>query len=108
MIQLFVLIDIYLRQYQQFNRNIRLVKKILNQVQQLPMPGDLNNIIRTALAFSNPKDGFDYIRRLYLSLNGVIPTDVQELKKFGYTVRDIEVLEQASKSTVSRKLQQGG
>lgn len=102
------LIDIYLRQYQQFNRNIRLVKKIFNQVQQFPMPGELNNIIRTSLAFSNPKDGFDYIRRLYISLNDVIPTDVQTLKKYGYTVRDIEVLVQASKSTVSRKLQQGG
>ncbi|MDU8953870.1 MAG: AAA family ATPase, partial [Streptococcus sp.] len=73
----------------------------------LPMPGELNNIIRTALAFSNPEDGFDYIRRLYISLYGVIPKSVLELKEQGYTVRDIEVLIQESKSTVSRKLKQG-
>ncbi|MDU2209031.1 MAG: ATP-binding protein [Veillonella sp.] len=101
------LIDTYLKQYPQFNRNMRLVKKILEQVNGLPMPGELNNIIRTALAFSNPEDGLDYIRRLYILLNGAIPKSVMELKEQGYTVRDIEVLIQESKSTVSRKLKQG-
>jgi len=103
------ILDTNLKEHPEFTRHMRLVKKILLQGEpSLPMPGDLKNIIRTSLAFSEPTDSIDYIRKLYVAIHGDIPTDMQLLKKLGYTLRDIEVLTQASKSTVSRKLHQGG
>jgi hypothetical protein len=96
----------YLMQFRKVNRNMRLFRKILDNVPRLPMPGDMRNIIRTSLAFSDPDDGNDYFRRLYVSLNGNRIPDISELQHQGYTVREIEILTKIPKSSVDRWLKE--
>ena len=83
-------------------------KKILNLSEDLPYPGELKNIIKTSLAFSDINNSFDYLKRLYSSLIGNLDkTTVKQLHKQGFTVREIEKLTGEPKSTVSRKLNEG-
>ena len=71
----------------------------------MPYPGELKNIIKTSLAFSDINSGYHYLRRLYNSLIGNLDkTDINQLYGKGFTVREIEKLKGESKSTVSRKL----
>jgi hypothetical protein len=71
----------------------------------LPYPGELKNIIKTSLAFSDINIEFDYLKRLYNSLVGNLEeTDIAQLHDQGFTVREIERLKGESKSNVSRKL----
>ena len=86
-------------------QDIRLFNKILNKQDNLPYPGDLKQIIKTAVAFSDESNEYDYLRRIYLSLNDNPTTiDIQQLSKQGYTTREIEILSKIPKSSVSRKL----
>ena len=70
---------------------------------EIPYPGDLKNMIKTALAFSDPEDEYGYLRKLYISINGEVE-DIKALKKKGFTIREIEVLTGISKSQVSREI----
>ena len=71
----------------------------------LPYPGQLKNIIKTTLAFSDTKLENDYLRRLYNSLIGNLDsTNINELYDKGFTIREIEKLKGESKSTIARKL----
>lgn len=88
-------------------QDIRLFNKILNNLDIIPFPGDLKQIIRTAVAFSDESNEYDYLRKIYLSLNksqDVI--DLQKLKDDGFTTREIEILSRIPKSSVSRKLRE--
>ena len=82
----------------------RLLKKILETAPHLPFPGDLKNLIRSAIAFSDPANGSDYLVRLYHDLNGQSSFNLQALKNQGYTVREMEILTGIPKSTISRSL----
>lgn len=94
-----------LRKAQNMRQDIRLFNKILNNLQTIPYPGDLKRIIRTSVAFSDENSEYDYLRKLYLNLNGNPETvDIQSLKESGYTTREIEILSRIPKSSVSRKL----
>ena len=86
------------------NRNTKLFKKILSLASPLPMPGNLKNIIRSSIAFSDPNDGNDYLRKLYMQLYPSFEMNVHLLKEQGFTTREIEVLSAVPKSTVSRLL----
>ena len=86
------------------NRNTKLFKKILSLASPLPMPGNLKNIIRSSIAFSDPNDGNDYLRKLYMQLCPSLEMNVHLLKEQGFTTREIEVLSAVPKSTVSRLL----
>lgn len=101
-----VLLNLFLNQFKCPNRNVRLFRKIINLFPTIPYPGDLKNIIRAAVAFSNPSDEFDYLKRLYKSVysEGV---NIKTLQEQGFTVREIEILTGVSKSQVSRELQGG-
>jgi Fic family protein len=72
----------------------------------VPYPGDLKNIIKTAVVFSNAEDRFDYFRRLYLTVCGEMPVDAKKLQEKGFTVREIEILTGISKSSVARELKE--
>ena len=75
-------------------------------------PGDLKNLIRTAVAFSNPQDGMDYFRRLYYAVCNEKPEDLKKLQVQKFTeresaqVREIEILSGKSKSSVARELKE--
>ena len=84
---------------------MRLFKKILKTVEYIPFPGDLKNIIKTSLAFSNKDDEHDYLRKIYESFD--LKNRSSDLKSFhnkGFTVREIELLTGVSKSKVSREI----
>ena len=95
----------FIKNFKGISKDTRLFKKILNASDELPYPGELKNIIKTSLAFSDINSGYDYLRRLYNSLIGNLDkTDINQLYGKGFTVREIEKLKGESKSTVSRKL----
>lgn len=96
-----------LKQFNKVARDMRLFRKIIKSCSNLPNPGELKNLIRISLAFSDPKDPNDYQKRLLKSLhNGKILT-IGQLAKKGFTVREIEILTGISKSSVSRELNGG-
>lgn len=86
---------------------MRLFNKILNNLDAIPFPGDLKQIIKTAVVFSDESNEYDYLRKIYLALNDNPDTvDIQELKESGYTTREIEILSRIPRSSVSRKLKE--
>lgn len=94
-----------LRKVNNLKQDLRLFNKILNKVENIPYPGDLKQIIKTSIAFSDDTNEYDYLRKIYLALNGnPEKIDIQQLNKFGYTTREIEILTRIPKSSVSRKL----
>ena len=72
-----------------------------------PTNRNLKNLIRSAIAFSDPQDGQDYFRRLYSSIYGEKPENLQLLQSQNFTVREIEILTKKSKSSVARELKGG-
>jgi SpoVK/Ycf46/Vps4 family AAA+-type ATPase len=99
-----VILNAFLKQFNNTKRDMRLFKKIIGSAKTIPNPGDLRNIIRTSLAFSDPKDSTDYLKRLLKSMHhGKMPS-VKLLANKGFTVRNIELLTGISKSSVSRGL----
>lgn len=95
----------YIKNFKGITKDTRLFKKILTLAPHLPYPGELKNIIKTSLAFSDLNYEHDYLKRLYNSLIGNLnTTDINQLYDMGFTVREIEKLTGESKSTVSRKL----
>lgn len=98
------LLDRYLDKFKLANRDIRLFRKIMNLLLEKKYPGDLKNLIKTSVAFSNPHDGMDYFRKLYYSICGEKPNDLKKLQAQKFTVREIEILTGRSKSSVARDL----
>ena len=86
------------------NRDVRLFRKILKQYKVMPMPGELTNVIKSAVAFSDLSDGYDYLRKLYYMVTNEKTNNLEKLKEQGFTVREIEILSKVSKSSVSRIL----
>lgn len=87
-------------------KDIRLFRKIMKRMSVLPYPGELKNIIKTSVAFSNPKDEVDYFRRLYYNICGEKPEDLKKLQSQSFTVREIEILSKIPKSSVARELKE--
>ncbi len=87
-------------------QDMRLFNKILNNLEKIPYPGDLKQIIKTSVAFSSEVNEYDYLRKIYFSLNNNREIDIQKLKEEGYTTREIEILSRIPKSSVSRKLKE--
>ncbi|NLC74883.1 MAG: AAA family ATPase [Clostridiales bacterium] len=100
------LLNSFLTKYKCQGRNVRLFRKIMSLYSPIPYPGELKNTIRTAVAFSNPNDEFDYLKRLYYSACDGKTMSVQELKDKGFTLREIEVLSGVSKSQAARELKE--
>lgn len=96
-----------LPQFKNAGRDMRLFKKILSLSNGLPYPGDLRNIIKSAIAFSDSESEYDYLKRLYRQLTNSAAIDVNVLKEQGFTVREMEKLTGISKSTLSRQLSGG-
>lgn len=99
----------YLPKFENAGRDIKLFRKIMSLLTNIPYPGELKNIIRTALAFSEPNSEFDYLKRLYNAIllqEKIKDLSIKELKDKGFTVRDIEKLTGVSKSNISRMLKE--
>ncbi len=82
-----------------------LFHRIIQLQGNLPYPGDLNNSIKSSLIFSDPDIENDYLRRLYMLMCDGKNFMMEDLRKKGFTVREIQLLTGISKSTVSRSTQ---
>ncbi|HFI0518519.1 TPA: AAA family ATPase, partial [Streptococcus suis] len=88
-------------------KNVRLFKKIVALCSPIPYPGELKNILKSAVAFSSLSEKFDYLRRLFsIFYKPVENTTLKELKELGFTVREIEILTGISKSQTARELKE--
>lgn len=101
-----IILNDFLSKFKGSGRNIRVFRKIIDLASPIPYPGELKNIIRSAIAFSNPSDEYDYLRRLYKEITGISEMSVKQLQLQGFTVREIELLTGISKSQVSRELKE--
>lgn len=88
-------------------RDLKLFRKVIKNMNPTPFPGEMSNLIRTSIAFSDPNNEFDYLRRL-VKYAVKDPLDLKELRGKGFTVREIEILTGVSKSQVSRELKEEG
>lgn len=96
-----------LNKFKTAGRNINLFRKILKTTENLPYPGELKNILKTSLAFSDPCYEYDYLKRIYNALNKINKNaSLKNIQDKGFTVREIEILTGVSKSQVSRKLKE--
>ena len=97
--------DNEISKYKGLKKDGRFLQKIFSLISDIPMPGELKNDIKTSLAFSSPGEELGYMRRLFHMLvpqaDKMTPAD---LKKTGFTVRQIGILMQKSKSSISREL----
>ncbi len=93
--------DSFIKNRPEYAKDGKLLKKILNCFSEIPYPGDLQNIIKTSIAFSNSNDPYDYLKRL-LEISFKPNYSASELLEKGFTTREIEVLTGISKSSVSR------
>jgi len=89
--------------YRFISKNSRLFKKIIMNMDPILSPGELKNEIKSSIAFSNDNPT-DYLRRFYLSICSNNPDDLKEMKKLGFTLRDIEILSNVSRSKACRSL----
>lgn len=101
------MLNSYLDKMKLGGRDIRLFRKIMKLVKPIPNPGELKNLIKTSIAFSDANDELDYFRRLYYSVCGEKPEKLAKLQEQGFTVREIEILTNKSKSSVARELKAG-
>lgn len=99
-----IILNDFLQKFKIPERNTKLFKKILNLMDKIPLPGDLKNLLKISVAFSNPSVKFDYLKRLFNTITKEKNLDIQKLQSMGFTVRDIEILTGVSKSQVSREL----
>ena len=96
-----------LQKFKFAGRNMRLFKKILECMEVVPYPGELKNLIKTSLAFSEPNNEYDYLKKLYINVDrNNTALDLKTLQNQGFTVREIEILTGISKSQVSRELKE--
>lgn len=94
-----------LKKFRNAGRDMKLFKKIISNMEEIPNPGELKNLIKISLAFSDPNNEFDYQRRLLRSTQKLSnEISLEDLKKMGFTMREIEVLTGISKSQVAREL----
>ncbi len=100
-----IIVEEQINKFNSIGKNSRLLHKILKLSNNKIMPGDLKNIIKTSIAFSNPGSSFDYLKRMYKSIILVEPKDeIKFLNDNGFTCREIEILTDISKSEISRIL----
>ena len=99
-----VLLNSYIKQFKFASKDTRLFIKILDTTDGVLYPADLENIIKTSIAFSNPDQGYDYLLRFYRSVSDNFTLDSRELRNKGFTLREIEILTGRPKSTLSREL----
>jgi hypothetical protein len=101
-----IILNELLPKFKSAGRNMRLFKKIIGNMEKIPYPGDLKNMIKTSLAFSSPNSEYDYLIRLYKSALGELKFDIIDLHAKGFTLREMELLTGVSKSQISREIKE--
>lgn len=99
-----IILNSLLSKFKVTEKNTKLFKKILNMMASLPYPGELKNLLKTSVAFSNLSNKYDYLVKLFEYIEKDKNVELKDLQKLGFTVREIEILTGVSKSQVSREL----
>ncbi|MDI0264694.1 ATP-binding protein [Clostridioides difficile] len=100
-----ILLNDFFNKFKSAGRNMRLFKKILRLLDPIPYPGELKNLIKSSLAFSDPNNEYDYLKRLYKTVTKDIQeNNLKEIQEKGFTIRELEILTGISKSQISREL----
>lgn len=100
------ILQTYIKKTSTCKLDTRLFKKILTNLDTVPYPGTMSQIIKVSLAFADESSEFDYLRRIYIELYHDDNPDYRFLMSQGYTTREIEVITKIPKSSVSRKLKE--
>lgn len=102
-----IMLNGLLKKFKYAGKNMKLFRKIMKNMDNIPNPGELKNIIKVSLAFSDPSNEFDYLKRLlkFIDFEHKEPS-LLELKELGFTLREIELLTGISKSQVARELRE--
>lgn len=94
-----------LKKFKFAGRNSRLLRKIIALMNPIIYPGELKNLIKTSLAFSNHDNQYDYLKKLYERINRDASSEkIEDLNQMGFTLREIEILTGVSKSQIGRML----
>lgn len=99
-----IILTEFLQKIKFLNKNTRLFNKIIQLLSPVPYPGELKNLIKSAIAFSDPTVEYDYLRRLFQNIADSKNLDLKSLKDLGFTLRETEILTGISKSQVAREL----
>lgn len=92
-----------LKKYSNIKPEFKILNKIYNLAENLPYPGDLKNIIRSSVAFSDLENEYGYLSKIYEALTENKLTDnLKKIQDEGFSVREIEKLTGIPKSSVSR------
>lgn len=102
-----IILNDYLNRFKFAGRNMRLFKKILGILDPIPYPGELKNLIKSSLAFSDINNEYDYLKRLYKTVTKNKSNHLKDMQEYGFTVRESEILTGISKSQISRELKGG-
>ncbi len=103
-----IILNELLNKFRFAGRNMRLFKKIINLLDPIPYPGELKNLVKSSIAFSDPTKEFDYLIRLFKTIMKDTPENVlRELQEKGFTVRELEILTGVSKSKIAREIKEG-
>ena len=100
------LLEYYLGKFKRSGRKTSLFHKILALPDVLPYPGEMKNLIKRSIVFSNAVKEFDYLRRLYREITGDNPKSIEILKQQKFTLREMEILTGRSKSQIARDLKE--
>lgn len=102
-----IVLNDFLNKFKFAGRNMRLFRKILGLLDTIPYPGELKNLIKTSLAFSDTNNEYDYLKRLYkTATKNINEKNLKEIQDKGFTVRELEILTGISKSQISRELKE--
>ncbi len=97
-------LDYYIKKFPNTKKKKHLLRKIITCMEPKPSPGELKNIIRTALAFSTNDSEYGYLK---IIVNDTFKLKDQQLTNTliekGFTLREIEIITGISKSTLSRR-----
>lgn len=77
----------YMKQYKYLRKDMHFFEAILSYG-VIPDPGDLRNIIKVSLAFSDPDDPYNYLRQLFIRLYG----DILAVNNHKFTQRELDIL----------------
>ena len=93
-----------LKKYKDLKFDKTILTKIFNLKDKMPYPGDLKNIIRSSIAFSNLSNPYAYLLKIYNNIlsTSIDSNNIKELTKNGFTLREIERITGISKSSVQR------
>ena len=89
-------------------KNSKLCGHIFRIAKNLPYPGELKNLIRTSIAFSDPAAPEAYVRNLFIALFPDCKLDSHSLQELGFSLREMEVILGVPRSTLSRQLTREG